>query len=125
MTKILEVGAPSLNSGDVYTKFDELFKNEKYPLLVKVTNKMPRDCTFPEVPDLFLHNVANQKGVREKQVTIKTPSVFKNLVSSVIQICELNQYPVGLVFEVESDGEESAAEATTVKKRTRTSKPKE
>lgn len=123
MTKILEVGAPSLNSGDVYAKFDELFKNEKYPLLVKVTNKMPRDCTFPEVPDLFLHNVANQKGVREKQVTIKTRAVFKNLVSSVIQICELNQYSVGLVFEVESADE--STEATTVKKRVRTSKTKE
>lgn len=98
MTRLVELGAPSLTGKDANTLVATEFAKSKYPLKVVVTNHMPRDVVFPEVAGLFLRHCAAPQG-RSTTVEIKGAAQFQRLASSVEQIAELNKYALALTIE--------------------------
>lgn len=98
MTRIVELGAPSLTGKDANDLVAEEFATAKYPLEVVITNRMPRNVVFPEVEGLFLRHVGSATGNQQK-VVIESHDQFQRLASSVEQIAELNSYEYALTIE--------------------------
>lgn len=83
----IEVGAGS----DARRLVDETFAGAGYPLVVRVTNHMPRDVVFPEVQGLHLRHCAAAEGC-EQVVSIPSEALFKRVASSIEQVATLNRY---------------------------------
>lgn len=99
----IEVGAGS----DARRLVDETFAGAGYPLVVRVTNHMPRDVVFPEVQGLHLRHCAAAEGC-EQVVSIPSEALFKRVASSIEQVATLNRYPKAVTI---ADAEDLAVEA--------------
>lgn len=113
MTRKILLGAPSLVGKDANDLGKDGFANAVYPIKMKITNHMPRDIALPEVRGLFLRSVF-YPGDNQKIVEITTEDQMKRMISSVEQICELNQYEKALTIEEveDADSDEQSGEAS-------------
>lgn len=109
MSRVVQLGAPSLTKKDANELVNEVFGDAKYPLTVTVKNHMPMNVAFPEV-GLFLRHVSDPVG-SQAVVNIASADLFQRLVSSVEQVAELNRYEVALSIsdEVKDAGPDVAA----------------
>lgn len=95
----IEIGAPSLTGKSANTLVATEFAKAKFPLIVKVTNHMPRPVVFPEVDGLHLQHCACGDEGNIQTVTITNPDLFARLASSFEQVAELNGYELALTIE--------------------------
>lgn len=102
MSRVVQLGAPSLTGKDANELVSEVFGDAKYPLKVTVKNHMPMNVAFPEV-GLFLRHVSDPVG-SQAVVDIAGADLFQRLVSSVEQVAELNRYEVALSISDEVKG---------------------
>lgn len=100
MAMKIDVGAPSLTGKRAKELLAESgFATARYPLSVVVTNFMPRDAAFPEIPGLSLKHCLSKEGAK---VTVQVTSLAQltRALSSMEQVADLNRYPLAVSLEV-------------------------
>lgn len=108
MSRVVQLGAPSLTKKDANELVGEVFGDSKYPLKVTVKNHMPMNVAFPEV-GLFLRHVSDPVG-SQAVASIASADLFQRLASSVEQVAELNRYELALSIS-DDDQDVSGADA--------------
>ena len=112
MSRVVQLGAPSLTKKDANELVSEVFGDAKYPLTVTVKNHMPMNVALPEV-GLFLRHVSDPVG-SQAVVNIASADLFHRLASSVEQVAELNRYEVALSISDDGLGAGETDAATVV-----------
>jgi hypothetical protein len=97
MKKFLKLGAPSRTGVDANKAIADVFTDEDFPLLAKVTNLVAHAINFPEINGLHAGPVTDEKNFAI--VEIGDLSAFHRLASSIEQVAELNRHDWLLTIE--------------------------
>ncbi|MCP5245680.1 MAG: hypothetical protein H6937_06955 [Burkholderiales bacterium] len=98
----IEVGAPALQ-GEARQTVDQVFGKAEFPMMARVTSRMPCVMTIPEIKGLMLDSVCSADGSNSKDVQISDIDQLKRAVSSMEQIATMNNLKHALTIEEVSD----------------------
>lgn len=106
------------NQNENLALVDANFANETFPLVLVVTNKMPRNVVFPEVDGMVLRPVGGEQS--SGRFKVANLDVLKRFISSAAQVAELNADPEAIELAKDEPLMQKTNRAAANKPRTET-----
>lgn len=79
---------------------EALLTGLRLPVLLKVTNRMPRRIHFPQIKGFALGNAAGAMEARSAVVAVHEEGALHRVVVDIQALCKLNGYAEGVVLAI-------------------------